>query len=29
MKLFFCGDVVPGGVLPYQDEYMDSQLREY
>lgn len=28
MKLFFCGDVMPGGVLPYQTEYMTDELRE-
>ena len=29
MKLFFCGDIMPGGVLPYQDNYITSELLEY
>ncbi|MBQ6087134.1 MAG: CapA family protein [Bacteroidales bacterium] len=29
MKLFFCGDIMPGGVLPYQDNYISSSLRDY
>jgi len=29
MKLFFCGDVMPGGVLPYQDNYITPELQEY
>lgn len=29
MKILFVGDVMPGGVLPYQDEYIDSDLRKY
>jgi len=26
MNLLFCGDIMPGGVLPYQDKYIDSDL---
>ena len=26
MKLLFCGDIMPGGVLPYQPEYVSSSL---
>ena len=29
MNLFFCGDIMPGGVLPYQDNYITSELLEY
>ena len=29
MRLFFCGDIMPGGVLPFQDEYITPELREY
>lgn len=29
MNLFFCGDIMPGGVLPYQDEYIALDLLEY
>ena len=29
MKLLFCGDVMPGGVLPYQKEYITSELRDF
>lgn len=29
MKLFFCGDVIPGGVLPYQKDYIDSELQTF
>ena len=29
MKLFFCGDIMPGGVLPYQDQYIDPELLSY
>ena len=29
MKLFFCGDVMPGGVLPYQDAYITPELSDY
>lgn len=29
MELFFCGDIMPGGVLPYQDEYIAPDLMEY
>lgn len=29
MNLFFCGDIMPGGVLPYQREYISSELQNY
>lgn len=29
MKLFFCGDVMPGGVLPYQENYISDELKDY
>ena len=29
MTLFFCGDIMPGGVLPYQGEYISPDLLEY
>lgn len=29
MNLLFCGDIMPGGVLPYQDEYISPDLLEY
>lgn len=29
MKLFFCGDIMPGGVLPYQDNYISEELQNY
>jgi Putative enzyme of poly-gamma-glutamate biosynthesis (capsule formation) len=29
MKLLFCGDIMPGGVLPYQTEFVSPELREY
>ena len=29
MNLLFCGDIMPGGVLPYQQGYMDSQLADF
>ncbi len=29
MNLFFCGDIMPGGVLPYQDSYITPELKEY
>lgn len=29
MKLLFAGDVMPGGVLPYQDRYIDGDLANY
>lgn len=29
MRLFFCGDIMPGGVLPYQDNYITSELKDY
>lgn len=29
MKLLFCGDIMPGGVLPYQERYIDDNLHAY
>ena len=29
MRLLFCGDIMPGGVLPYQDEYIVKELKDY
>ena len=29
MNLFFCGDIMPGGVLPYQDQYITAELQDY
>ena len=29
MNLFFCGDIMPGGVLPYQDHYITPELLDY
>lgn len=29
MKILFCGDIMPGGVLPYQDTYLSSELQAY
>lgn len=29
MNLFFCGDIMPGGVLPYQSEYITPELKAY
>ena len=29
MKILFCGDVMPGGVLPYQDVFLDNTLKVY
>lgn len=29
MRLLFCGDIMPGGVLPYQKEYITPRLSEY
>ena len=29
MNLFFCGDIMPGGVLPYQNTYIHFGLLEY
>ena len=29
MRLCFCGDIMPGGVLPYQDTYITCELQEY
>lgn len=29
MKLLFCGDIMPGGVLPYQDGFVQNDIIEY
>ena len=29
VNLLFCGDIMPGGVLPYQDGYISPELQEY
>lgn len=29
MNLLFCGDIMPGGVLPYQDGYISPELQEF
>lgn len=29
MRLLFCGDIMPGGVLPYQDEYINPELQKF
>ena len=29
MNLCFCGDIMPGGVLPYQQDYISSDLSDY
>ncbi len=29
MNLLFCGDIMPGGVLPYQERYISYELLEY
>lgn len=29
MKLLFVGDIMPGGVLPYQNKYIDKNLLDY
>lgn len=29
MDIFFCGDVMPGGVLPYQENYISDELKDY
>ena len=29
MRLFVCGDIMPGGVLPYQKEYIDTTLLKH
>ena len=29
MILLFCGDVMPGGVLPYQDDYITPELKGF
>lgn len=29
MNLFFCGDIMPGGVLPYQDNYISTELKSF
>lgn len=29
IKILFCGDIMPGGVLPYQDSYISMELANY
>ena len=29
MKLLFCGDIMPGGVLSYQREYIKKEVKDY
>ena len=29
MKILFVGDIMPGGVLPYQNKYIDKELLSY
>ena len=29
MKILFVGDIMPGGVLPYQEQYIDNELLSY
>ena len=29
MKILFCGDIMPGGVLHYQDTFMSREIEEY
>lgn len=29
INILFCGDIMPGGVLPYQESYIDSELLDY
>lgn len=29
MNIFFCGDIMPGGVLPYQDNYITTELLDF
>jgi len=29
MRLLFCGDIMPGGVLPYQESYMDDGMSDF
>lgn len=29
ISILFCGDVMPGGVLPYQDKYITPELQDY
>lgn len=29
MKIFFCGDIMPGGVLPYQNRFIDNDVLAY
>lgn len=29
MDIFFCGDIMPGGVLPYQDNFISPELLDY
>ncbi len=28
MKIIFCGDIMPGGVLPYQTDFISSNIKE-
>ena len=28
-KVLFCGDIMPGGVLPYQESYIEPELSKY
>lgn len=29
MKILFCGDIMPGGVLHYQDQFVSAELEKY
>lgn len=29
MRLLFCGDIMPGGVLPYQEGFIDSSVQSF
>ena len=29
MNILFCGDIMPGGVLPYQQEYISKAVQDY
>lgn len=29
MQIFFCGDIMPGGILPYQENYISVGLKDY
>ena len=26
--ILFCGDIMPGGVLPYQERYMSKEVQD-